>query len=267
MALATPDEAIAEAQAAIETAQATRVRETLAVLRDLREDLLARIRHAGGLALEHLQALRDAIDAGVGRLRERLGAIVQDGQREAIRQGAGMVQETLATLELPVLVPDVTEGLLLATRDTTLGLVQNLSDSLRADLVREIQLGTLGIKDPFEVMEEIGKLLDAEGVTGYAHRAEAITRTEIGRVQSQATQARLEDAQRTMGDRVQKEWRHSGLARNARASHVAAHGQRRLVRETFSVGGVALMYPRDPAAPASATVNCRCICTPYVAPR
>lgn len=44
-----------------------------------------------------------------------------------------------------------------------------------------------------------------------------------------------------------------------RESHAIADGQRRAMREPFSVGGASLMFPGDPAGPAKEVINCRCV--------
>lgn len=46
-----------------------------------------------------------------------------------------------------------------------------------------------------------------------------------------------------------------------RATHHDASGQTRGLDEPFSVGGWALRYPGDPAAPARETIRCRCVLT------
>ena len=238
------------------------VRATLALLETLRTDLVQRLSTATGFEVSRLNELLSALDAGILRFRTDYAALLEDGQRALIGLGTDLVTDAVAQVGLAVVAPDVTQSLLTTLSSTRLELVTRISANLQTELAREIQLGVLGVKPPFEVIQEVQRLLDTGDAATYASRAETITRTEIGRAQSQATQAQLEVAEQ-QGVKVQKEWRHSGN-RNPRSAHVAASGQRKPVREPFQVGGVSLMYPRDPAAPPSATVNCRCIATPYI---
>jgi hypothetical protein len=55
------------------------------------------------------------------------------------------------------------------------------------------------------------------------------------------------------------QWLHSGLTDHARISHQAAHLQIREMGEPFDIGGVPMMFPGDPEAPADEVINCRCV--------
>jgi len=56
---------------------------------------------------------------------------------------------------------------------------------------------------------------------------------------------------------IKKTWRNAGDSK-VRKTHVAAQGQTVFFFESFTVGGFALKYPKDPNAPFSETANCRC---------
>ncbi len=71
---------------------------------------------------------------------------------------------------------------------------------------------------------------------------------------------------------MDKVWRRSGKA-HPRLSHALTDGQRRpwdkpfilgvqVVAEPEPTGGVRMMHPHDPAAPAKETINCGCVCVP-----
>ena len=55
------------------------------------------------------------------------------------------------------------------------------------------------------------------------------------------------------------QWLHSGLSDHARPTHMAANGQIREMGEPFDIGGVPMMFPGDPEAPAEEVINCRCV--------
>ena len=48
-----------------------------------------------------------------------------------------------------------------------------------------------------------------------------------------------------------------------RINHLAADGQVQDVTKPFKLGGAKLMYPHDPAAPASETILCGCTMVPW----
>ena len=93
------------------------------------------------------------------------------------------------------------------------------------------------------------------------HRAEAILRTEMGRLASMANQMTLTQVNRT-NPGMQKQWS-AILDARTRPEHVAAHGQIVGANDKFSVGGEQLEYPRDPRGDPSNTVNCRCVALPW----
>jgi hypothetical protein len=127
----------------------------------------------------------------------------------------------------------------------------------------EVTLGVLGSKTPQEVAAAIGEKLDGPGIfNNIAARAETITQTEMGRVFSEASQLRMEQA----GEHVpglEKQWRHVGHPRQPRPTHLAADGQHVPVNEPFRIGGTMMMFPRDPGAPIEETINCGCDHVPY----
>lgn len=109
---------------------------------------------------------------------------------------------------------------------------RRLRDALRSDLV--------GV-DPS------GDLLKI------ARRAELTARTEINGL---ASQVQWETAD-VSGRVREKKWYSIGNGRT-RDTHRAANGQVRAFREPFLVGGVEMMHPHDPSAPAREVIQCRC---------
>ena len=248
-------------QAAITAALQGYADKTLILIGRLRSDLLQRLAGVEGFEATRLGELLAAVDAGVERFRQDYGTLLEQGKEALTILGGEVVTDAVMQSGVDILVPDLTTTLLQALPNVTAELVQRVSSNLQQELAREIQLGVLGVKAPFEVIQAIDRILDAQGAKGYAARAETITRTEIGRAQSEATQAHLENAGR-QGVPVKKQWLHSGN-RNPRSAHVAASGQIRPVNEPFLINGVQLRYPRDAAAPPGETVNCRCVAVPY----
>jgi hypothetical protein len=143
-----------------------------------------------------------------------------------------------------------------------------LVSSIKADIVKginqNIQLGVFGGLAPGEIISNLTNFIPTEGTrwakmeNGLLLRAETIVRTEMNRILNQSNQMRAEQYKEE-GVEVVKVWQHSG-AENPHPGHPEMNGQERPIDEPFDnpVTGNQLMYPNDPAAPASETVNCGC---------
>lgn len=88
-------------------------------------------------------------------------------------------------------------------------------------------------------------------------RSSMIAATEATRAWNAGTLASAR-ALRDEGTAVVKQWRTRGDDK-VRKAHREVDGQLQLVDDPFTVGGTAMQYPGDPTAPASLTVNCRCV--------
>lgn len=139
-------------------------------------------------------------------------------------------------------------------------LVKGLVDDALNRINSTLALGILGEKSPFEIMQEITRILGEEGlqaIGGIAYRAEKIARTELSRIMNMGTHLRQQDAGKHIQG-LQKEWLSVLLPGRTRPHHWAAHGQRVPVNEPFIVMGEEMMYPLDPAGSAANIVNCMC---------
>jgi hypothetical protein len=240
--------------------------------------------HLGRLAARVTASVGNLVERALGRQTDRIvqevGAVSTEFERaavhtiaaatpEAIAVGQAVVDAPLAAAELAVVAPEVTLPLQQVLLDFSADRIKNLSADIVGRISVELRLGALGVKPIHEVMQAIQDLLGASGPTrGIAARAEAIARTEIGRIHSLATQRRMEQALIDFPD-LMKEWRHSGNRINPRDGHQAMHGTRVPVASRFRVaptrGGTSewMLHPRDPRASARNTVQCRCDVTPY----
>ena len=156
--------------------------------------------------------------------------------------------------------------MLQASQRATVDLITDLGKDAAQNIKRQILLGANGGKTPFEVIEEVGRNLDDPSVFGtIANRAEVITRTEIGRVQSIATQVRQEEAAKVV-EGLKKQWWASFVGRQ---NHMAIHRQVREVDEPYDIPAAGrvpkeqLMFPKDPNGSAANTINCGCQSLPY----
>ena len=151
--------------------------------------------------------------------------------------------------------------------------ISGVSSSLLSNIEAELHLGILG-KSPQEVSKAIGVMLP-EGplvvkgrtiFTNAAQRSEFVTKTELGRVYSEAANVRAKAAARYVPD-LEKVWQH-GHPRTPRPTHLAADGISRPMDKPFPVrdkNGYQLMYPHDPNADFSEVAGCQCSQSVWIA--
>lgn len=205
-----------------------------------------------------------AIDAEIRRVLEELGA--QAGTLAALAHGtaatagAAMVTGAVARAGVAVLVPRINTQQLLAMREFTTAKINGVTLASANAINTELGLTMMGAKTPFEAAQQISKIL-TEATTD---RAARIVRTELARAYSAAAQARLGELA-TQVPGMKKRWVKSGKT-FPRQHHAIIHGQIRRWDEPYLLKGgkVKLMYPHDPAAPASETINCGCLSVPVV---
>lgn len=120
---------------------------------------------------------------------------------------------------------------------------QLIEEYLRQRVTRLIESGMTVA----EARTAIRRILNTRGYAERIARTESHTALERGSF----------EAAHSLGVRMTKEWvsREDG---NVRPDHAAAHGQVQEIEAPFTVGGISMMHPGDPSAPAKQTVNCRC---------
>lgn len=89
-------------------------------------------------------------------------------------------------------------------------------------------------------------------------RAMTIARTETHKAANVSQYTRAESAALDSGLEVEVEWISTNDSR-VRDNHKHADGQKRAIGNPFNVGGELMMFPSDPNASASNTINCRCV--------
>lgn len=126
----------------------------------------------------------------------------------------------------------------------------------------ELGLVVIGAQGPSDAIGATTKIL---GEVSRA-RARTIVRTELARAFAVASHERLSHAAKIVPG-LQKQWRKSGKV-HPRPHHDIIDGQIRDIDKPFTVkpfgkAAVELMFPLDPAAPASETINCGCVALPF----
>lgn len=185
-----------------------------------------------------------------------------DGVSSAWGAGVDLVDRPVAAalgLELHSLLPSVDTRQLMAMRTFMTGKMKEVAAEALARINSELGMVMVGIRAPSDAVGAITDIL-GEKARG---RAFTILRTETGRAYSTAQQERQSQAVKVLPG-LRKLWRRS-TKRHSRVSHDHADGQIVEVDKPFLVGGTAIMYPRDPAAPAKHTINCGCLSLPHMA--
>lgn len=126
---------------------------------------------------------------------------------------------------------------------------------LQDQMMQAVMLG----EDQRKILNRI-RLITGQSIK----QARRVAQTERTRIQSQARQMAVEEAEK-MGIKMEREWS-TNMDGKERDTHAAANGQIVQTGEPFTVGGYKLMYPGDTSmgAPASETINCRCVMIPRV---
>ena len=116
--------------------------------------------------------------------------------------------------------------------------------------------------------QQIERMVDRYRERFVAFRAETIARTEALRAANQGSHELYQQAvdNGTLAvDQLVRRWI-TARDERVRASHVLMNGQQRGLNEPFLSGdGNLLLFPGDPSAPASDTIDCRCALTTVLA--
>lgn len=259
----TLDKKNREFDRAIDRLQARLIRQLANRLNDLRRSIADQILSTGGLEAHQLNQLQNNAGRLVDSFGRQLTNDVNQSFIDAIRLGSASVTEPLQAAGL--LSTFEAEPLTLQRLiDLALGfsaeLITNITEPMRAQINTQLRLAVLGAKSPFNVMKEITNILGIKAgrllVKGVAARAESILRTEVMRMFNLSTHNQQQRTARQVPG-LMKEWVATNDDRT-RPSHWNANGQRVPVDQPFIVNGFELMFPLDPAGPASETINCRC---------
>lgn len=208
-----------------------------------------------------LEALMRQVNARLLDWERRAKGLAADALEAAWELGSELVEAPFRALGSPL--PNVLLPLSLLDELVAEGveLMDGVGVVAKKRIHGTLERGLLGGLSPHDVMQEISSDLKAPGPFRYvSFRAEAVMRTETGRVHSKAGDRRMRQAVEHVPG-LGKEWIWSG---KNRSTHAAANHQIRAVGYAFNVGGEALQYPRDPAASAENTVFCACESVPHM---
>ncbi|MFJ1695668.1 phage minor head protein [Streptomyces sp. NPDC088252] len=141
--------------------------------------------------------------------------------------------------------------------ESTEHLLRAVGDRLADVAVRELAVGVDAGEDIEQLRARLRDAFDREGAQLGTMREERIARTESARAWNAVTLAAAQEL--TGPDRpLVKQWLTRRDTR-VRDSHDKADGQLQLLDDPFTVAGIEMAGPGDPAAPPALTVNCRCV--------
>jgi Phage Mu protein F like protein len=209
----------------------------------------------------HLPKLQDAIRKAMADMETRAASRLQQAAGASWSAGVDSVDKPIAaglqSARFTGLMPEIDTRQLMAMRNFMTDRIKDISTTVANRINAEMGLVAIGGQTPSQAAGTIGRL-----IAGGRDRANTIIRTELGRAYAAAGQQRMAQAQALLPG-LKKQWRRSGKI-HSRPAHDIADGQVRDVDEPFLVNGAELMFPRDPAAPASETINCGCDSLPFM---
>jgi hypothetical protein len=230
--------------------------------------------------LVHYDTLQQRIEGLMAEMSQELGMQMRDLGGKRWDEGVELTDEMLSTFgrERELLGVPLDRTALSTLSDFSADLITDVPAKTIRNIDTALQLGIMGNKTPYEVMQDIGtRLVDesgkpAPGVWGdVMYRAEVIERTEGGRIHSVAQHSRGEQWNEERPG-LKKTWKHGGAGvKQPRPEHVRAGidyapgGTPGPIPwdEPFIVGGEEMMHPRAAGASGENTINCHCTHGPY----
>jgi hypothetical protein len=253
-------------------------------LQRLRRDLQAIL--LGGLAADApgaIDALLRQVDALVAdAVVEILAATGQPFRAAAVLgQQAGDQPVRALQVQIPGTFHGFDDTLVRTATDNTLDLLTPPMRQFATDIRTSLRRVAVAGEQRMEEIQRLQKSLAGQGLDNAAFRAERIVRTELGRIFSEATHARLTDLAKTFAF-LKKAWKATNDGRtrlgHREAGQTYGRGKGILIAARFQVavydergksgpkrlGVAALRFPIDPLATpagriaAGATILCRC---------
>jgi len=212
----------------------------------------------------YIPQLKEGVNRAIEQFKQRYMGEQSTALLNHWNAGIDMVDSPLQFVGVKVLAPEISRVALEISQGYSADLISGLSADALKRVNGEITLGIMGAKPVQEVIKAIGRNLDDKSIfKSIAARAEAITRTELGKVNSLAREARIQSVVKEIppGPPLQKggekqvwmkKWISSGKAK-PRAHHAGLDGVTIPVDEKF-LGYID--YPHAPGLPAEEVVNC-----------
>lgn len=207
-----------------------------------------------------LPVIQQSIRRTLAELGDDMAASAAAGAESGWRAGVDLVDAPIQAggVAIKGWLPEIDRTQLMAMRSFLTDRLKDVAADATNKINGELGMVLIGAKSPSDAVSAVSGIL-GDGSRG---RALTITRTEIGRAFSVASQQRYEQAREVMPG-LKKQWRRSGKL-HSRLSHDLADGQIVGTDKPFMVGGEALRFPRDPKGSAKNTINCGCVSLPFM---
>lgn len=277
------------------------------LIRDLRNEIAARMAMFTGLPSDPftvaiIPGLTDEIRVALDEFTRAAGSQITERMDDAFTIGGRVTSSALTAAGLPAFAPIVAPDLLASAAAASTGLVTDITGLLADQITRALQFSALGLEPTSAAIRRVTDLLRMRALVpgfqpriGFGFQAEAIVRTEIGRIYSTAQQAASEQISTTIPD-LRKRWvttlgrrrehkeaerryapggetgpipvnrRFEIVDRSRTGLNVQGFwtrfgrvykGKRRFRRGRVRV--FRMLHPRDPRGGAGAVVNCSCV--------
>lgn len=208
-----------------------------------------------------LPQLQRQVEQILSEIKIPLQTLAIKAAGEAWQGGIDLLVEPLMAVELSEVtdeIPELETTPLTNIRAFMLERLTDIAPALAGKINAQLGLVSMGALDRNQALKNISSLLDKGGYK----RAKTILTTELSRISETAHQATRKEAAKKLPG-LKKQWKH-GRSKNPRSSHLKAHGQIQEHDKPFEVGGVKMMHPHDPSAPAKHTINCTCQAWDYM---
>jgi uncharacterized protein with gpF-like domain len=254
--------------AQVENRELASIQRAIDLLDQVRREVIARIAEGGSnFTATVYQQVERSINQALEKFRQDLQVQMTDDLSQMADIGAQLVDEPIKVIVGTEPLISVSKEIAQVAAAYLPGLIEGITSDLRNRIAGILRRAVLGAISTQEAIDEVGRNLTDTGVfKTVASRAETIVRTEVLRIQSIATQARMQANAKKISEfgwNLRREWTTAHDA-NVRLAHQFADGQQVGVDENFVVSGEELQYPRDPAGSPGNTINCRCIARPIV---
>jgi len=213
----------------------------------------------GKFSSVYLGDLLSRIDERIVQLRYNLSDLLSKAADAAVSK-AEIVSQSLPT-GITVRV-GLDPNLVRSLTDYRSSLIRSVTDDTRNMITEIVRRSMISGQNLGDTLKEIGSVLPGAGPFGtIVNRAEAIIRTEYGRMFNAASQAGYEQSLKYIPG-LKKQW--LCTFRRSRQAHIEAHDQTVPIMSPFIVGGEPMMFPLDPAGTAGNVVNCLCYMIPVL---
>lgn len=239
------------------------VQTALELLRQLRAEIAGQVTLSDNFDAFRLRELQANLARQIASLEAQLVNSLTNTLTQVATDGGLSVIEPLQTVGYTGVFFSPSRAQILTVSEFTADLIRDLTAEMAAKINAALRRAALGELTPFEIMEEISRIIGLKGklsTGGIAARAENIVRTELARIYNLSSYNTSLDAANAIPGLL-KRWVATGDGRT-RPAHLEAHIKYMQtpipVKQDFSVMGEAMRYPGDPRGSAANTARCRC---------